>query len=393
MPENQTKSSLGGGGAAGRWSRTLEISRFWPRLEQAQRMKAMLITRTGRLEDTPLELRDVPMPVPAAGEILIKVSACGVCHTELDEIEGRTLPPKLPVIPGHQVVGTVVSVDAVKTGDSPSERLRRTRRGTVPVFPGDRVGVAWIHSACGKCDYCRSGQENLCPDFKATGRDANGGYAEYMTVPAAFAHPIPSAFSDVEAAPLLCAGAVGYRSLRLTNIKDGQSLGLTGFGASGHLVLKTARYLHPNTRVHVFARSKEEQGFARELGATWAGDTDDKAPELLDAIIDTTPVWKPVVAALGNLKPGGRLVINAIRKEETDKQALLGLDYANHLWMEKEIKSVANVTRKDVSEFLALAARIPIKPEVQEYPLEDANQALLELKERRIRGAKVLRLG
>jgi propanol-preferring alcohol dehydrogenase len=255
------------------------------------------------------------------------------------------------------------------------------------------VGVAWIHSACGKCDYCRSGQENLCPDFKATGRDANGGYAEYMTVPAAFAHPIPSAFSDVEAAPLLCAGAVGYRSLRLTNIKDGQSLGLTGFGASGHLVLKTARYLHPNTRVHVFARSKEEQGFARELGATWAGDTDDKAPELLDAIIDTTPVWKPVVAALGNLKPGGRLVINAIRKEETDKQALLGLDYAKHLWMEKEIKSVANVTRKDVSEFLALAARIPIKPEVQEYPLEDANQALLELKERRIRGAKVLRLG
>jgi propanol-preferring alcohol dehydrogenase len=247
-----------------------------------------------------------------------------------------------------------------------------------------------VFSACGECEHCRSGQENLCPEFKATGRDANGGYAEYMTVPEASAYPIPEAFTDVEAAPLLCAGAVGYRSLRLTGIKDGQFLGLTGFGASGHLVLKTVLYLYPKTHVCVFARSKEEQAFARELGATWAGDTNDKTPELLDAVIDTTPVWGPVVAALGCLKPGGRLIINAIRKEEADKQALLSLDYAKHLWMEKEIQSVANVTRKDVAEFLELAARIPIKPEVQEYPLEDANRALLELKERRIRGAKVL---
>ncbi len=356
-------------------------------------MKAMVIARTGRLEDAPLELRDVAQPVPAAGEILIKVSVCGACHTELDEIEGRTPPPKLPVIPGHQVVGTVVSVNAGKTGDSPSERLRRTRRGTVPVFPGDRVGVAWIFSACGRCEFCLSGQENLCADFQATGRDANGGYAEYMIVPEAFAFQIPDAFIDAEAAPLLCAGAVGYRSLRLTGIKDGQALGLTGFGASGHLVLKTVLFQYPQTRVYVFARSREEQVFARELGATWAGDTNDTPPELLDAIIDTTPVWMPVVAALERLKPGGRLVINAIRKEEVDKQALLGLDYAKHLWMEKEIKSVANVTRRDVSEFLALAARIPIKPEVQEYRLEDGNQALLELKQRKIRGAKVLRVG
>ena len=336
-------------------------------------MKAMVIARIGRLEDASLELREVPQPVPAAGEILIKVSACGVCHTELDEIEGRTLPPKLPVVPGHQVVGTVVT-------DGEQQRA------------GTRVGVGWIFSACGHCEYCRTRQENLCADFRATGHDANGGYAEYMTVPAAFAHPIPSAFSDVEAAPLLCAGAVGYRSLRLTYIKDGQNLGLTGFGASGHLVLKTVRYLYPRTSVYVFARSREERTFARDLGAAWVGDTNDKAPELMDAVIDTTPVWNTVVAALGNLKPGGRLVINAIRKEETDKQALLGLDYAKHLWMEKEIKSVANVTRQDVHEFLALAARIPIKPEVQEYPLEDANRALLELKERRIRGAKVLRI-
>jgi propanol-preferring alcohol dehydrogenase len=319
----------------------------------------------------------------------------------------------LPVIPGHQVVGTVVSVDTLKTGDSPSERLRRTcpehrrneRRGTVPVFPGDRVGVAWIHSACGKCEYCLNGQENLCPEFKATGRDANGGYAEYMTVPEAFAYTIPDTLTDTEAAPLLCAGAVGYRSLRLAGFGGTQdsvssalgarhsTLGLTGFGASGHLVLKLVRHQYPKARVYVFARSKEEQTFACELGATWAGDTNDRTPELLDTVIDTTPVWSPIVAALGNLKPGGRLVMNAIRKEETDKHALLGLDYAKHLWMEKDIKSVANVTRKDVSEFLALAARIPIKPEVQEYPLEDANQALLELKQRNIRGAKVLRLG
>jgi len=254
------------------------------------------------------------------------------------------------------------------------------------------VGVAWIFSACGECEYCRSGQENLCRNFTATGRDADGGYAEYMTVPEAFAHPIPDGFADVEAAPLLCAGAVGYRSLRLTGIKNGQTLGLTGFGASGHLVLKTARYQYPKTRVYVFARSKEEQAFARELGAVWAGDTNDQPPELLDAIIDTTPVWGPIVASLSSLKAGGRLVINAIRKEEVDKQELRGLDYARHLWMEKEIKSVANVTRRDVSEFLDLAARIPIRPEVQEYKLEDANQALLELKQRKIRGAKVLRI-
>jgi alcohol dehydrogenase, propanol-preferring len=354
-------------------------------------MKAMVIARTGRLEDAPLELHDVAQPAPAAGEILIKVSVCGVCHTELDEIEGRTPPRTLPVIPGHQVVGKVVAI-----GDARDTIRNVGHFGHVPVRVGDRVGVAWIFSACGKCEYCQSGQENLCPDFRATGRDANGGYAEYMMVPEAFVYRIPDAFTDAEAAPLLCAGAVGYRSLRLAGWGSGHiprsTLGLTGFGASGHLVLKMVRHQHPGTRVYVFARSKEEQAFARELGAAWAGGTKDSPPELLDAIIDTTPVWNTVVAALGNLKPGGRLVINAIRKEEVDKQSLLGLDYAKHLWMEKQIKSVANVTRRDVSEFLTLAARIPIKPEVQEYRLEDANQALAELKQRKIRGAKVLRV-
>ena len=262
-------------------------------------MKAMLMKRLESVREnpTPLELAEVPEPEPGEGEALLRVSACAVCHTELDEIEGRTPPPRLPVIPGHQVVGRVV-------------------RSAGRLKAGDRVGVAWIYSACGACAYCQAGQENLCANFSATGRDANGGYAEYMIVPEAFTYPIPAAFSDAEAAPLLCAGAVGYRSLRLAGLQDGQRLGLTGFGASAHLVLQAARRLYPNSPVFVFSRSEGEQAFARELGAAWAGDTGASAPQPLNAIIDTTPVWQPVVEALRNLAPGGRLVINAIRKEE-----------------------------------------------------------------------------
>jgi propanol-preferring alcohol dehydrogenase len=214
-----------------------------------------------------------------------------------------------------------------------------------------------------------------------------------MTVPERFAYPIPEGISDMEAAPLLCAGAIGYRSLRLTGLKDGHSLGLTGFGASAHLVLKMVRRRYPKSRVFVFARSEREQGFARELGAIWAGGTEDTSPERLDRIIDTTPAWKPVREALRNLTPGGRLVINAIRKEEGDKEELLKLDYTEHLWMEKEIKSVANVCRADVVEFLALAAEIPIRPVVQEFSLSEANRALWELKTGNIQGAKVLHIG
>jgi propanol-preferring alcohol dehydrogenase len=211
-----------------------------------------------------------------------------------------------------------------------------------------------------------------------------------MIVSEKFAYKIPEVFSDLQAAPLLCAGAIGYRSLRLTGIKNGHKLGLTGFGASAHLVVKMIRHKYPETDVFVFARSKKERDFARELGAVWAGDTQEMSPEKLDGIIDTTPAWKPVVQALANLKSGGRLVVNAIRKEDTDKQHLLKLDYPIHLWLEKEIKSVANVTRRDVIEFLELAAEIPIIPEVQEFGLKEANTALLELKKRKIRGAKVL---
>lgn len=341
-------------------------------------MKAMVLNRVVDLAENrkPLSFEKVEDPSPKQGEILIKISTCGVCHTELDEIEGRTPPPFFPVILGHQIVGVVI-----ETGD-----------GCKRFKVGDRIGIAWINSACGKCNFCLSGNENLCADFKATGRDVHGGYAELTTVLEDFAYPIPLEFSDLEAAPLLCAGAIGYRSLRLANIEDGQTLGLTGFGASAHLVLKMVNYQFPKASVYVFARSEKERQFAKALGAVWAGDTTDDPPEKLNSIIDTTPAWKPIVEALKHLKKGGRLVINAIRKENIDKEYLLRLDYPVHLWMEKEIKSVANVARADVSEFLELAARIPIKPHIQEFPLESANEALLELKERKIRGAKVLRM-
>ena len=341
-------------------------------------MKAMVLNNICSLHENrnPLQLVEIPVPVPGEHEILVRVAACGVCHTELDEIEGRTPPPHLPVIPGHQVVGVVE-----KSGP-------KATRFEI----GDRVGIAWIYSSCGDCEFCKSGNENLCEQFQATGRDANGGYAEYATVLEDFAHRIPDNMTNSQAAPLLCAGAIGYRSLRLTGITDGQSLGLTGFGASAHLVLKMCRHTHPNSKVFVFARSKKERDFALELGAYWAGDTEDRSPLKLDCMIDTTPAWKPVLEALANLNRNGRLVINAIRKEEFDKDYLLNLDYPSHLWLEKEIKSVANVARCDVRDFLQLASEIPILPEVEEFELHTANQALIELKERKIRGAKVLRI-
>jgi propanol-preferring alcohol dehydrogenase len=341
-------------------------------------MKAMVLNNIWNLEEDkhPLKLVDLLKPEPKADENQVKISVCGVCHTEIDEIEGRMPPPRFPVVLGHQIVGRVE-----KLGD-------KVKRFAV----GDRVGIAWIYSACGKCAFCQRGDENLCHQFKATGRDVHGGYAEYTVVSELFAYRIPEVFSDAEAAPLLCAGAIGYRSMRLTGIQDGQNLGLVGFGASAHLVLKMARYQYPKSRIFVFARSDQEKNFARELGAVWAGGIEEESPEKLPGVIDTTPAWKAVIEALKNLEKGGRLVINAIRKEELDKASLLQMDYPRDLWMEKEIKSVANVTRRDVEEFLALAAKIPIRPEIQEFKLEEANQALLELKERKIRGAKVLNI-
>ncbi|MBM4141707.1 MAG: alcohol dehydrogenase, partial [Nitrospira sp.] len=236
-------------------------------------MKAMVLKKLCNLKEnkSPLELIDMPVPVPGEDEILVKVSACGVCHTELDEIEGRTPPPKLPVILGHQIIGRVE-----KIGSKANKFMI-----------GERVGIAWIHSACGKCTFCREGRENLCDEFKATGRDADGGYAEYTTVSENFAYIIPEIFSDAEAAPLLCAGAIGYRSLKLAMIEDGKNIGLTGFGASAHLVIKMIRHLYLHSRVFVFSRTEKEREFAKELGAFWAGSIEDESPEKLHCVIDT----------------------------------------------------------------------------------------------------------
>jgi alcohol dehydrogenase, propanol-preferring len=341
-------------------------------------MRAMVLKKICNLEKNrnPLEKANLPVPEPKDEEVLIRVSVCGVCHTDLDEIEGRTPPPWFPIILGHQLVGYV------------EKKGSKATRFEI----GDRVGVAWIHSACGRCLFCISGKENLCEKFEATGRDAPGGYAEYTTVPDDFAYKIPQIFSDSQAAPLLCAGAVGYRSLQLTGMENGRILGLVGFGASAHLVIQLVRHQYPDSKIFVFVRSENERRFARELGAAWAGGIEDEPPEKINCAIDTTPVWGPIVGILGKMAAGGRLVVNAIRKEEIDKESLLKLDYPRDLWMEKEIKSVANVTRKDVEEFLRLAAEIPIKPETQEFDLEDVNRALVEIKDRKIRGAKVLRI-
>ena len=338
-------------------------------------MKAMILKKISPIEKGPLEMVDLPAPSPNPGEILVKVSVCGVCHTELDEIEGR-LQPKLPIILGHEVVGRVEKLGS---------KVAKFKKG-------DRVGIAWIHSSCGKCSFCREGRENLCAEFQATGCDANGGYAEFTTVLEDFAYLIPKRFSDSQAAPLLCAGAIGYRALRLTELQDGQILGLYGFGASAHIVIQIVKYKYPNSKVFVFTRpqQKEHQNLAKRLGADWIGVTGDTPPRKLNCAIDFTPAWKPIVEALRVLEKGGRVVINAIRKEEKDKDSLLKLNYKKHLWMEKEVKSVANITRKDAQEFLPLAAEVPILPKVQEFKLEEANRALILLKQGKIQGAGVL---
>lgn len=339
-------------------------------------MRAMVLKRITSLkyDTSPLSLVELPVPSPGPNEVLLKISTCGVCHTEMDEIEGRMPPAFFPIILGHQVIGTVV-----EQGSEVSENME-----------GKRYGVAWIYSSCGKCDFCINGRENLCTNFKATGRDKNGGYAEYMVASGKHVYPIPDFYSNIEAAPLLCAGAIGYRSVALSGLKNGQNLGLMGFGASAHLVLKMVRHLYPDTKLFAFSRNVEERKFANLLGASWCGDISDKSPESLQCIIDTTPAWKPSIRSLENLERGGRLVINAIRKENQDKNLLNQLSYEKHLWLEKEIKTVANITGKDVRDFLKLAATAGIKPVCSEYALKDANKALYELKNENAKGAKVL---
>jgi len=332
-------------------------------------MKAMVLKEISPIEKEPLKMIDLPTPVPGPGEILVKISVCGVCHTELDEIEGR-IQAKFPIVLGHEIVG----------------RVERMGSEAKKFNLGDRVGVAWIHSACGKCRFCEEGNENLCSEFQGTGCHAHGGYAQYTVVSEDFAYSIPERFSDSEAAPLLCAGAIGYRDLKLSGIRKGQTLGLFGFGASAHIVIQVAKYW--GCEVFVFTRSDEHRELAKRLGASWAGRPEDQPPKKLNCAIDFTPVGETVPNALRVLEKGGRLVLAVIRK----RNLIPPLDYAQLLWDEKEIKSVANITRKDAQEFLPLASQIPIIPEVQEFKLEEANKVLILLKQGKIQGAGVLRM-
>lgn len=336
-------------------------------------MRAMVMERVVDLarEDDPLRLVELPDPIPGPNDVILEVSCCGVCHTELDEIEGRTAPVELPRVLGHEVVGRVI------------ERGSAARRHAI----GARLGVGWIHASDG------SPAENVAEAFEATGRDADGGYAERLRVPERYAFPIPAQLEDIEAAPLLCAGAIGHRALSLCALRDGDPLGLMGFGGSAHLVIQLARHVFPRSDVYVFARDTTGRDLAESLGARWTGPPDARAPVPLAAIIDTTPAWGPVLRALENLRPGGRLVINAIRKEDGDREALGSLSYQEHLWHEREIKTVANITGHDIAAFLPIAGEIPIRPTVEVYPLEAANRALVDLKRRPVRGAKVLTIG
>ncbi len=331
-------------------------------------MKAMILKKPGE----PLILQEVPIPWPKEKEILIKISVCGACHTDLDELEGR-LTTKLPVIPGHQVVGIVSQLGKNVTKHNIS----------------DRVGVTWLYSSCGNCNFCKTGQENLCENARWTGKDEDGGYAEYMVINEEYAYPIPRQFTDSQAAPLLCAGVIGYRTFRLSEIKKGETIGLYGFGASAHIVIQIIKHKFPDNPVFAFTKSGGHAELAKSLGAAWTGISGDIPPVKLDKIMDFTPAGECVKDALKILNRGGRLVINAIRKETP----IPAFDYAEYLWLEREIKSVANVTRKDAQEFMTLAAEIPIIPTIEEFPLERANEVLFMIKQSKLKAAGVLKIG
>jgi propanol-preferring alcohol dehydrogenase len=335
-------------------------------------MKAMILDTQSPIEEKPLKPADLPIPAPAENQILVEVSVCGACHTDLDEAEGRLEPTKSPIVPGHQVVGKVAD----------------TGKAVTKHKTGDRVGITWLYSSCGQCDFCRASSENLCARAKWSGKDADGGYAEYMVIGEDFAYPVPERFSDSQAAPLLCAGVIGYRTLRLADVTDGQKIGLFGFGASAHIVIQIIKYKFPNSPVFVFTKTENHAELAKKLGAVWTGRSGDEPPEKPNKIMDFTPVGECVRDALGVLERGGRLIINAIRKETP----VPPLDYAKYLWLEKEIRSVANVTRRDAEEFLPLAARVPIEPTIEEFPLEQANDVLCSIKNSRLRAAAVLKI-
>lgn len=343
-------------------------------------MKAMVLKAPRPVEENPLELAELPLPEPDADEIRIEVLACGVCHTDLHTVEGELPLPRLPLVPGHQIVGIVESMGAKVRGGSETCPQRGSQAR--PYRLGQRVGVTWLYSSCGECDFCQRELENLCDSARFTGLHADGGYAKYTVVPAAYAFPIPSVIPDAQAAPLLCAGVIGYRSLRLCEVQPGQRLGLYGFGASAHVTIQVAR--HWGCQVYVFTRSEEHRQHALQLGAAWVGDARDDPPAPMDSSITFAPAGWLVPQALRVLRKGGTLAINAIHMSPIPE-----MDYSL-IYGERTVRSVANLTRRDAEELLQLAAEIPIRTDVELYPLEEANRVLQRLKRAEVRGAAVL---
>ena len=334
-------------------------------LAYASTMRAMVFDAVG----TPLRLAELPRPQPGPGQVLVEVAACGVCRTDLHVVDGELAHPKLPLVPGHEVVGAIVE----------------TGRGVERFRVGQRVGVPWLGATCGACRYCREGRENLCEGARFTGYDIDGGYGEYLVADQRYALPLADGLSDLEAAPLLCAGLIGYRALR--KVGDAGTVGLYGFGAAAHIVAQVARF--EGRQVFAFTRpgDRQAQAFARELGAVWAGDSDAPPPEPLDAAIVFAPVGALVPAGLRAVAAGGRVVCAGIHMSD-----IPSFPY-EILWREREIVSVANLTRRDGVEFLALAARVPVRTSVTPFALEDANAALDDLRAGRITGAAVLTTG
>ncbi|MBI4164749.1 MAG: zinc-dependent alcohol dehydrogenase family protein [Acidobacteria bacterium] len=332
-------------------------------------MRAMMLKKQASAEENPLQLADIPVPAPGEGEVRVRVRACGICRTDLHITEGDLKLHKSPVVPGHQIVGVI---DA-------------TGGGVKQIREGDRVGVAWVYSTCGECAYCRKGLENLCERGRFTGWDADGGYAEAMIVPETFAYPLPANFSDLEVAPLLCAGIVGYRSFRLSGARPGDRVGLYGFGASAHIILQVAR--HGGCEVYVFTRGEGHRKLARRMGAAWVGGAEETPPEKLDAAVIFAPVGSLVLDALRVLRKGGTVSLADITMTPIPP-----IDYDRLLYHERIIRSVANATREDAREFLQLAAQIPVRTEIETFPLDRANDALRALKKSQIRGAGVLKV-
>lgn len=330
-------------------------------------MLAALLHAPAPIERGPLALEEVKVPAPDAHQLLVRVLACGLCHTDLHAVEGDIPLPKLPIVPGHQIVGAVAARGS---------RVRRFR-------DGDRVGVAWLHRTCGQCRHCRAGKENLCPSAEFTGLQADGGYAEYTLIDESFAYPLPARFSDLQAAPLLCAGVIGYRALKAAAVQSGERLGLYGFGGSAHLVIQIA--LHWNCEVYVFTRSPEHQRHARALGAAWVGRAEERPPEKVHAAIIFAPAGSLVLDALGSLDRGGRLVLAGITMTPIPE-----IDYPTLLYHERSIQSVANATRRDAEELLALAPQVPLRADVEIFPLAQVNGALARLKHSLLSGSGVI---